>query len=219
MNVPSVKVKSDSLNSIFKTFKEITHLGNDTMTNLDSILKSRDITLPTKVCLVKAIVFPVVMYGCEQRYNVRCLDSWGDSSLGPRCPKVGGPWELSFEQLKSLGSQVGERKWQTRQNCRSREAVTRLIWRSIRSAVEGEGGVRARFQPRCQEGIWVIADKMGGTRMIGTGLRNFRLREWSEWMEHKWRKRWVFRGIWSSLSPAYDPSGDKVQSPECGFVA
>ena len=35
------------------------------MTNLDSILKSRDITLPTKVCLVNAIVFPVVMYGCE----------------------------------------------------------------------------------------------------------------------------------------------------------
>ena len=35
------------------------------MTNLDSILKSRDITLPTKVCLVKAMVFPVVMYGCE----------------------------------------------------------------------------------------------------------------------------------------------------------
>ena len=36
-----------------------------TMTNLDSILKNRDITLPTKVCLVKAMVFPVVMYGCE----------------------------------------------------------------------------------------------------------------------------------------------------------
>ena len=35
------------------------------MTNVDSILKSRDITLPTKVCLVKALVFPVVMYGCE----------------------------------------------------------------------------------------------------------------------------------------------------------
>ena len=40
-------------------------LGSKTMTNLDSILKSRDITLPTKVCLVKAMVFPVVMYGCE----------------------------------------------------------------------------------------------------------------------------------------------------------
>ena len=40
-------------------------LGRKAMTNLDSVLKSRDITLPTKVCLVKAMVFPVVMYGCE----------------------------------------------------------------------------------------------------------------------------------------------------------
>ena len=40
-------------------------LGRKVMTNLDSILKSRDITLPTKVCLVQAMVFPVVMYGCE----------------------------------------------------------------------------------------------------------------------------------------------------------
>ena len=40
-------------------------LGSKVMTNLDSLLKSRDITLPTKVCLVKAMVFPVVMYGCE----------------------------------------------------------------------------------------------------------------------------------------------------------
>ena len=40
-------------------------LGNKVMTNIDSILKIRDITLPTKFCLVKAMVFPVVMYGCE----------------------------------------------------------------------------------------------------------------------------------------------------------
>ena len=40
-------------------------LGRKAMANLDSILKSREITLPTKVCLVKAMVFPVVMYGCE----------------------------------------------------------------------------------------------------------------------------------------------------------
>ena len=40
-------------------------LGKKVMTNLESIIKSRDITLPTKVCLVKAMVFPVVMYGCE----------------------------------------------------------------------------------------------------------------------------------------------------------
>ena len=44
-------------------------LGRKVMTRLDGILKSRDITLPTKVCLVKAIVFPVVMYGCELDYK------------------------------------------------------------------------------------------------------------------------------------------------------
>ena len=45
--------------------KRCLFLGKKAMTNLDSILKSRDITLPTKACLVKAMVFPVVMYGCE----------------------------------------------------------------------------------------------------------------------------------------------------------
>ena len=45
--------------------KRCLHLGRKVMTNLDSILKNRDVTLPTKVHLVKAMVFPVVMYGCE----------------------------------------------------------------------------------------------------------------------------------------------------------
>ena len=50
-------------------------LGRKAMTNLDSILKSRDITLPTKVRLVKATVFPVVMYGCE-RWTVKKAERW-----------------------------------------------------------------------------------------------------------------------------------------------
>ena len=45
--------------------KRLLLLGRKVMTNLDSILKSRDITLPTKLHLVKAIIFPIVMYGCE----------------------------------------------------------------------------------------------------------------------------------------------------------
>ena len=45
--------------------KRLLLLGRKVMTNLDSIFKSRDISLPTKVCLVKAMVFPLVMYGCE----------------------------------------------------------------------------------------------------------------------------------------------------------
>ena len=44
-------------------------LGRKVMANLDSILKSRDVTLPTKVCLVKAMVFPVVIFGCELDYK------------------------------------------------------------------------------------------------------------------------------------------------------
>ena len=50
-------------------------LGKIAMTNLDSILKSRDITLPTKVCLVKDMVFPVVMYGCES-WTVKKAEGW-----------------------------------------------------------------------------------------------------------------------------------------------
>ena len=50
-------------------------LGRKIMTNLDSILKSRDSTLPTKVCLVQAMVFPVVMYGCES-WTVKIAEHW-----------------------------------------------------------------------------------------------------------------------------------------------
>ena len=67
-------------------------LERKAMTNLDSILKSRDITLPTKVCLVKALVFPVVMYGCEswtvkkakcQRIDAFELWCWGPAPVDP----------------------------------------------------------------------------------------------------------------------------------------
>ena len=58
-------------------------LGRKVMTNLDSIFKSRDITLPTKVCLVKAMIFPVVMYGCEswtvkkaERQRIDAFELW-----------------------------------------------------------------------------------------------------------------------------------------------
>ena len=58
-------------------------LGRKVMTNLDSIFKSREITFPTKVCLVKAMVFPVVMYGCEswtvkkaERRRIDAFELW-----------------------------------------------------------------------------------------------------------------------------------------------
>ena len=66
-------------------------LGRKVMTNLDSILKSRDITLPTKVCLVKAIVFPIVMCGCK---------SWTIK-------------KASAEELLLLNCGVGEDSWES----------------------------------------------------------------------------------------------------------
>ena len=72
-------------------------LGRKVMTNLDSILKSRDITLSTKVCLVKAMVFPVVVYGCEWSHSVM------SNSLRPRGmqpTKLLNPWD-------SLGKNTG----------------------------------------------------------------------------------------------------------------
>ena len=64
-------------------FKRCLLFGRKVMTKLDSIFKSRDITLPTKVCLVKAMVFPVVMYGCEswtvrkaERQRINAFQLW-----------------------------------------------------------------------------------------------------------------------------------------------
>ena len=63
-------------------------LGRKVMTNLDSILKSRDITLPTKICLVKAMVFPVVMYGCESRTIKKAAAA---AKLLQSCPTLSDP--------------------------------------------------------------------------------------------------------------------------------
>ena len=66
-----------------REIKRCLHLGRKVMTNLDSIFKSRDITLPTKVRLIKAMVFPVVMYGCEswtmkkaERQRIDAFEVW-----------------------------------------------------------------------------------------------------------------------------------------------
>ena len=69
--VPKITADGDCSHEI----KRCLLLGRKAMTNLDSILKSRDITLPTKVCLVKAMVFPIVMYGCES-WTTKKAEGW-----------------------------------------------------------------------------------------------------------------------------------------------
>ena len=71
-------------------------LGRKTMTNLDSILKSRDITLPTKVYIVKALVFPVVMYGCES-WIIKKAEHQRTAAFELRCWRrlLRDPWTAS----------------------------------------------------------------------------------------------------------------------------
>ena len=78
-------------------------LGRKAMTNLDSILKSRDITLSTKVCLIKAIVFPVVMYGCESWTRRRAVRRRTDA-FEPWCWRglLRVPWTARRSNQSSL---------------------------------------------------------------------------------------------------------------------
>ena len=64
--------------------KKCLFLGRKVMTNLGSIFKSRDITLPTKVCLVKAMVFPVIMCGCES-WTIKKAECWRTDAFEPWC--------------------------------------------------------------------------------------------------------------------------------------
>ena len=74
--------------------KRLLVLGRKVMTNLDSILKSRDITLPTKVRLVKSMVFPVVMYGCES-WTIKKAEI--ESEVAQSCPTLCDPMDCSPE--------------------------------------------------------------------------------------------------------------------------
>ena len=82
-------------------------LGRKVMTNLDSILKSRDITLSTKIHLVKAIVFPVVVYGCEN-WTIKEAECWGINAFELRCCRklLTVPWTTrrsNQSNLKEIG--------------------------------------------------------------------------------------------------------------------
>ena len=76
--------------------KDACSLGKKAMTNLESVLKSRDVTLPTKVCLVKAMVFPVVLYICES-WIIKKTERWRIDALELWC------WRISSESFGQQG--------------------------------------------------------------------------------------------------------------------
>ena len=83
-------------------------LGRKAMTNLDSVLKSRDITLPTKICLVKAMVFPLVMYGCES-WTIKKAEHWRINVSELWCWRLlRVPWIIRRSNQSNL---VGSQSW------------------------------------------------------------------------------------------------------------
>ena len=139
-------------------------LGRKAITSLDSILKSRDITLPTKVCLVKAMVFPVVMYGCEswtiKKAECRRIDAF-ELWCWRRLLRV--PWSKEIQPVHPKGNQSGifiERA--------DAEAETTILWHLMRRTDSFEktlmlgkieGGRRGPKRMKWLDGITDSTDK------------------------------------------------------------
>ena len=149
-------------------------LGRKVMTNLDSILKSRDITLPTKVHLVKAMVFPVVMYGC---------DSW--------TIKKAECWKIDAFELWCWRSLLRV-PWTTR---RSNQSILKEI--SPGCSLEGQM-LKLKFQYFGH--LMRRADSLEKTLMLGKieGRRRRGRQRWDGWMASpiQWTWVWVNSGSW-----------------------
>ena len=107
------KITADGDDDCSHEIKRCLLLGRKAMTNLDSILKSRDITLPTKVCVLKAMVFPIVMYRCES-CTIRRLRA--KESMLSNC----GAGEDSWESLGQQGEQTSQS---------SRKSILNIHWK------------------------------------------------------------------------------------------
>ena len=125
-------------------------LGRKVMTNLDSILKSRDITLPTKACLVKAMVFPVVMYECES-WTVKKAECWRIDAFELWCWRrlLRVPWiarRSNQSILKEISPGVLWKDWCWSWNCNTLatwyEELTHLkrpwCWERLKAGGEGD---------------------------------------------------------------------------------
>ena len=149
-------------------------LGRKVMTNLDSIFKSRDITLPTKVHLVKAMVFPVVMYGCES-WTVRKAERWRIDAFELWC------WRRLLRVL-----------WTARRSNQS-------ILKEISPGCSLEGMMLKLKLQYFGHLMWRV-DSLEKTVMLGGvgGRRKRGDRGWDGWMASptQWMWVWVNSGSW-----------------------
>ena len=151
-----------------REFKRHLLLGRKAMTNLDRILKSRDITLPTKACLVKAMVFPMVMYGCES-CTIMKAECWRIDAFELWCWRrlLRVPWTAS----------------------RSNQSILKQI--SPGCSLEG---LMLKLKLRYFSQVMRKADSFEKTLMLGKieGGRRRRWQGWAGWMASLTQWTWVW---------------------------
>ena len=139
-------------------------LGRKTMTNLGSILNSRDITLLTKICLVKAMVFPVVMYGCES-WTIKKTECWRIDAFELRCWRrlLRVPWTARRSNQSILKEISPEYSLEGLMLKLKLQYLGHLMWRtdSLKKTLmleKTEGGRRGRQRMRWLDGITNVMD-------------------------------------------------------------
>ena len=123
-----LNIKKQTRIKKLKKIKRHLLLGRKTMTNLDSVLKSRDITLSTKVCLVKAMVFPVVMYRCES-WTIMKTECWRTDAFELWCWRrlLRVPYkEIYYKEIQPVNPK-GNQSW-TFIGRTDAEAEARILW-------------------------------------------------------------------------------------------
>ena len=175
-------------------------LGRKVMTNLDSILKSRDITLPTKVHIVKAMVFPVVMYGCEswtvkkaEHQRIDALELW----CWRRLLRVSWTAKRSNQSiLKEISPSVHWKDWCWSSNsntlatwCEELTHLKRLwCWKRLNAGGEGDDRGQDGWMASQTQWTWVWASsgswwwtgKPGVLQSMGVTKSQTRLSDWTE---------------------------------------
>ena len=145
-------------------------LGRKGMTNLDSILKSRDITLPTKICPVKSMVFPVVMYGCES-WTIKKAECWRIDAFELWCWRrlLWVPWTARRSNQSILKEINPEYSLEELMLKLTLQHFGHPMWRT---------------------------DSLKKTMMLGK-IEGRRRREWDGWMASLMWWTWVWVGSWS----------------------